>query len=535
MNLNRKTALTTDVKHITQGGSYYDSFTFADMFNYKPHDMGHVASQIFSSKIMDEQVNKKWVFMTLAQKNCYELPPGTDDYKWRIPAESDIQWRITELVMPPDSKPGKKNTPFKFVANKPFLHEPAIVKIKGFDIMIKILGHPIQKSAASWEYEAELQTGNPAAYIPINFLTSGNTFVRTSSSVSTELNTKYASIDFGGYVALQSWVGSFANKVEFTDKFIRLEKANLKKMNASVTNSGVVKGLGEITNPCVDGYLIQNRFAQETKNTGPGDVVQRGMFIAKAEARIMERTFADVESNFEFGQLQQTIDRDSGRPIKVAAGWRSIVKDGHYFVHNGNLTIEELSERLNLIFLNKVSFNSRKVMFSTGTGGFTWLHNELTRKFGSTQAYGDLMVKQTTSQYSSNALQAGGQFVKFIDLMGLEIGLIYDPTKDNTEFDVIPDGEVLPASSYTLDIYDLDKSDATPQDAVNSSNITCLKEGLVDEFYTVHNIYDWTGPENLGRNVWSNNKELGIYHAVSGGLCAWDVSRVATFEYDPRS
>jgi hypothetical protein len=47
-----------------------------------------------------------------------------------------------------------------------------------------------------------------------------------------------------------------------------------------------------------------------------------------AEARLAERISEDKNFMMEFGRTEVTVDPETGRPIKVAPGWRQIRKDG---------------------------------------------------------------------------------------------------------------------------------------------------------------------------------------------------------------
>ena len=66
------------------------------------------------------------------------------------------------------------------------------------------------------------------------------------------------------------------------------------------------------------GYIYKQKF--NLTNSGKKEVIEKGVFISKAEARLEDRLMMDREMNMEFGHMEKTEDRDSGRPMKVAAG-----------------------------------------------------------------------------------------------------------------------------------------------------------------------------------------------------------------------
>ena len=97
MAVDRKTALKlTEYKGF--GGSYHDSISHASMFrSYKPYNFGVRTSQLFSSSLKSDLINKKFTYMTIASGNFHVLPGGTDDYEWSVVGDSKIDFRITEL------------------------------------------------------------------------------------------------------------------------------------------------------------------------------------------------------------------------------------------------------------------------------------------------------------------------------------------------------------------------------------------------------------------------------------------------------
>lgn len=528
----KRTQLQT-IERMAFGGTHYDSFKHAAMFRkYQPHNFGVKGAEMFSSKLGSHLINKKFVFMTLAQNNVYTLPGGVDDYEWYLVADADVDFRFVKLLVPEDGQAGKGGLPFKIALNRDFLHEPAIIKLENSNLpLLKILGHATQTDVNCFEYEVELQTGDPNAWIPSEYLMPERRALRVSSSVSTELNTKYAGVHFGEMFKLQSFVGSFANKCEFTDKFIRTEIDCAKEGRSMPKNAGYSVGGQSYTGGGIGvGYMYHANF-----RTKKNDIVQKGVFVTKMEALLEERTLMDLEMNMEFGQGQKTTDRDSKRPIKVAPGWRQLVRDGHFREHNGTLTLSEIYEYVAEIFLTRRTFSDRNIRLSGGEPA-TELLNRLIKAEAGEFTYIDTLFtqKRTDPQgYHENELEFGYQFTKIKMTNGYILEIVYDPNKDDRQLHP----ELIPGTNRTreglcIDIFDFGVTDQKAADAMNSSNITSVKENGVEEYYHVSNVYDFaTGAITDGGNAKSNNKELGIYRAISGAICVWDVTRVGRLEF----
>jgi hypothetical protein len=178
--MNRRTALETHERK-AWGGSYMDSYTHASMFRrYQPFNFGVKTAQLFSSRLGSHLVNKKFTYMTIAKKNVYVLPGGTDDYSWYLMADADVDFRFTEVLATSET-PGKAGIPFKIALDRPWLHEPAVIKLENSDLPLLVIhGQGYQRSANSWEYEVSLQTGDLTAWIPLEYLQPGRRAIRVS-------------------------------------------------------------------------------------------------------------------------------------------------------------------------------------------------------------------------------------------------------------------------------------------------------------------------------------------------------------------
>lgn len=520
----RKTALTLTSRE-AQGGSYWDSLAYFRMFKYyKPHNFGVKTSQLFSSKLGEHLINKKFTHYTIASNNCYNLPGGISDYEWHVSGNSDVDFRFTELLLQPGTQAGKGNLEFKFALDRPWLHEPVVIKTEGRNLpLINILGHSIQRSANSWEYTGKLQTSDPTVWIPTDYLTPGRTAIDVTTSVSDELNTKYGGDQYGEMFKLQSHIGYYARKIEFTDKMVRAELSARKMGKSMPSNYSDNTSVGI-------GYVYQEKL----KNQNTQQEIQKDVFITMAEARLLERIEYDREMMMEFGSLEKWYDPESDRMIKVAPGWRQLVRDGHYMEHNGSLTLSDIYEYLMNIFITRRSFSDRRIMICSGEAGIEFLHRLLAQEAGAFLTLDTKFIESIDSPYHSNALSFGAQFTQWKAPNGMIVELVHDPMKDDRR--LFP--ELAPGTNRTVEsfCYDIMDFGATDQKAAGASpeNITMVKEKDAEYYFTVSNAFNFdTGAIQDGSNAYSNNKELGIYREINGSLCVWDTSRIGRIELNP--
>lgn len=532
--MNRQTALQTVERH-AWGGNYYDSFSHAAMFRrYQPYNFGVRTSQLFSSEIGSHLVNKRFTYMTIAKKNVYMLPGGTDDYSWHLMADADVDFRMTEFLGASTDTPGKGGLPFLIALDRDWLRPGTVIKLENSDLpLLYVRSEPTQRSSNSWQYEVSVQTGDPNSYIPVDYLQPGKRAIRVSTLVADELNEKYGSDQYGEMFKLQSWCSNYANKAEFTDKFIRTEIACRKEgrpmpQGMKYTAGGMAYNDGAVSS----GYVYQQKFTSNDKN-----VYEAGVFITKIEARLLERTEMDREMAMEFGQLQKTKDAESGRVIKAAAGWRQLRKEGHYKEHNGSLTLDDIYEYLSTIFLTRKGFADREIMIASGEGGIAYLSRLIAREAAQFQTIDTHFIedRKDPQGYNQKELTYGAQFTKIRMTNGIVVSIMYDPIKDDRKlFPELAPGTNRTLESFTMDIFDFGSSNQKALDASGNNNITMVMQDGVESYFTVSNVYNFeTGAITDGSNAYAHSKELGIYREMSGSVCIWDISRVGSIVYVP--
>jgi len=297
--MERRSALITH-ERAAWGGSYFDSFTHANLFrSYSPYEMGVKGAQLFSSKIGEDMINTKFTYYTVAQKEVHMLPGGTDEYTWYLMGSTANEFRFTELLVDPSSTPGKGGLRFKIAADRDWLHEPVYIKLAGADLpLLRIIGQATQRSVNSFEYEVELQTGDMNAWIPVRYLQPGMTFVQETAFTADELNTKYGPDDYGEMFKLFNWCTQYSRKAEFTDKFIRTEIACAKGGRPKPTDGYTVGGVKMKGAAVSSGYVYQTNL-----QTKEGKSISQGTFITAIEARLEERTMWDREMAMESAHL----------------------------------------------------------------------------------------------------------------------------------------------------------------------------------------------------------------------------------------
>lgn len=529
--LRRRSALEKVVRK-DWGGSSADSFTHAELFRtYGPTNFGMIDAQLFSSDTDSNIINKPWIWLTMAQGNVMTTDPGKNDYQWGLSEDVVADARITRVDANLPTYPGKANGEFKIYLDRGWFHEPVLLKTDSHDSpLLRILGHPTQISATEWEHTVKLQDGDPTSWIDPEYLQVNRRVIDGGTSTADELNYKYGGDYFANVFNLQSHIGYVGRKVEVTDKFIRLEmNGQSKNMGYSISGNGGSFTDGQAIGV---GYVYQPSLDDKTKSKK----VPQGSFITMAEARLAERINEDKNFMMEFGRTEVTVDPETGRPIKVAPGWRQIRRDGHYYPHNGTLTLYDIYEKLQDLFVTRYGVGEPTVVLRTGKGGIELFSRMVNAEAGLNPftLLDSFFVTRTQSDITKNALKYGAQFTEILMPNGIVLKVMYDPTKDNPRYypEKVP-GTNYSYESFTFDVLDLGATDAAPAGARTRSNIAMVYEEAYEEYYNVSNVYDIrTGAKKNGENVAVLDKQAGIYRGSSVALTVWDTSRILSMPYN---
>lgn len=529
--IRRKTALVKNARE-GWGGSRLDSQTHAEMFRTQtPTYFGMLDASIFSAAIDSQQINKRWVYLTEAQGNVYYTDPGQSRYSWRMMGKIEADARITRVDANLGTQPGKMKTEFKIYLDRGWFHEPILLKTDSDESpLLRIVGHPTQTSLGDWEYVCVLQTGSDATFIDPKYLQVNGRVIDAATSGGDELYEKYGGDYFANRFELESQIGYVSRKVEVTDKFIRMEKAGIP---FSYSIKGAGGGTFADSKALGVGYTYQPGLADKTKAAE----YKQGSFVTMAEARLGERLNEDKNNLMEFGQIETTTDWDKGRQITVGAGWRQIRRESpHYYEHSGDLTLYDIASRLEAVYNTVVAPGGPSVVLSTGKAGLAWFSRMVNAEAGFSPFIlsGDFFIERNSDTgIHSNPLTWGFQFTRIKMANGLELVVMYDPSKDNTRLyrEKVP-GTDYTYESFTFDVVDLADVDGAPQMAKTRSNVAMVKESMKEEYFNVGNVYDiHTGAITNGGKVASTDKMAGIYRESSCALAIWDVSRVLSFVY----
>lgn len=466
----------------------------------KVHDLSLNATsiaQVFSAT--DRYNNKPLVAMTEAKGRKTYLT--SDTFSWKLRGHSRAKARVTDVIEDSE-KPGLGLQEFKVVLDKGWYKEPDVLISGSNKYPLEVVGRGAPRTQGGWEYTLRLQTDDPNLYLPVNYIQTNQEFMKTSTSVANEMNQDYGTIHFESVFELRSQLGQVAEKFEFTDKALRVNK-----------NGQVSEQLKHWRVPFLD------RNGQKYDN-----------FMPLVEAELMNQVYMDIEWSLEFGRKSMR-PNPQGYLKKTGPGLRQQLDAGNVLYHNGNLTLARLDDWLQSIFRGRMDAtpSERSVTLMTGESGATMFHNMVASDAS------NFMTVDThyISGSDPRSLIYGVQFTRYRGKNGLDVTLILNPLYDSLDYcpERHPVYTEIPIDSWRMDVMDI----GTTKGAVGESafNMTMVCEKFADYYFTTAGKWD----PKTGMPI--NDGGPGIAGGVGGystsieksfGLLIKDITRCASIQ-----
>jgi len=199
-------------------------------------------------------------------------------------------------------------------------------------------------------------------------------------------------------------------------------------------------------------------------------------WIKYAEVEYWQQWYRELERGFWYSRSTDTVIGANGRPIYTGPGLQEQLEDGHIYRYS-HLTAKLIEEYLMDIFYSRVKPGSqRKIKAFTGEYGMLMFHRAIqawAEKTGFIQIVQDLTMSKTSSSYTSNALQAGYQFTKYVMANGAELELIHNPLYDDREINF----EIDPLTGYPTESMRFTFLDFSPAQGKSNIRIINKKNG----------------------------------------------------------
>jgi hypothetical protein len=415
------------------GGNFIDSDYLAAAYDTaKPHVFENTLMQIFTSS--DRFTGKTLMGMTAGKGNVKEI--DNEIYRWMLQGTEEKPLRVMENLEANNPTPGIGRTTFRIKLDEDWCMAPDVLMGEDPDYALEIIEGPIQ-DGTGYIYVVRLQTDDMTKFFDPQLLNVGREFNKVWTTVQSEFNEEFGTMQFGNSFMLESQISFFAQKFTLTDKALR------------------------------DQGRISVDFEYTDKMTGKRKKLTK--FLPMAEAKMHEELYCGMEAQMWYGERSTHQGNANHYWKKTGPGMRQILRDGHIEYYNGTLTEQRLIDYLMDIFWSRVDENDRKVTIMTGTGGAIMFHDMLA---ASSRAF--LQVDtHWTKMMSKNPrhLSYGAQFTHYQGPEGIEVTLIKNPLYDSTRYckKMHPEYKGRPIDSWRMTFLDFGNSGG-------ESNIQMLRQ-----------------------------------------------------------
>lgn len=464
-------------------------------YDMTKNDVG--IAQLFSAT--DIYHDKPMIGMTEAKgKKIYM---SADRFTWKLRGYSEIKLTVTEVIET-SLRPGENQSEFKIVLDKPWFREPDVIIGESNRYPIEIVGDPKSLGALGWEYTCRLQTDSNSFYLPVSLIQVGKKFIKRSTSVVSEDNNKYGTIQFNSIFELESQCGMVAEKLEFTDKMLRVDK-NSQDSKAKTWSVPFQDDKGNIyTN-----------------------------FMPMAEAVMMNQIYDDIEWALVFGR-RSIRTSPNGYVKRTGPGLRQLLEDAHQLKHNGNLTLAKLDEWLNSIYRGRkdATPDKRKIVLMTGEMGAIMFDNMVATEASSFHTTDTHYIRGNDFRH----LSYGAQFSHYVGKNGLDVTVMINPAYDNPDFcpqkhPVYTDTCI---DSWRMDILDFGSTTQSGT-GIMGDNISMVAEKFADYYFTTAG--KWDPKTGMPINDGGEGKSGGVsgystHVEKSFGLWIRDISRCGSIQ-----
>lgn len=520
-----------------------------------PHNFNLMVSRIWAS---DSRFYPKFFTRSTvgsASKNYHTIQSSY--YQWDAIGDIDRMIRIMvnaedvtdNTTMIHNGFIGKGGLEFYIVADQEYLSKGSVVQLEVNDYLLIVTNDPVPYGQY-FKYTVRLQASDETAGVPLELLMRDRTITDFASSIPDwGVPAKPGLGQLGTGIRFKNVVGKYGREFTVDEPLVRAE---LRKKNRTVTPMSGLKKMGQnnyyqfSASDFVNGAVFSLPMYTKNPVTGAREVGFEQGVISFLELKVEDMIMLDREAMCKFGKKMDITTTTqggqvSGTPTKwlVAPGIRELMKDGHVFTHNGNLTAGILQDYLHGIFLTRTEEDSRSVCFVTGELGKLMFHElvDVAAQGYLNSVKGSQFISEDPKGTYANSLQFGYQFTKYIGFNGVEVCLEYDMMLDDPYYCRIKytNDSKFTVDSARMEIYDFGNTSAVSQDAVSanpngSMNVSMIIEDMQDTRRWRVGAYH---PYNGWLPVSTTDDTTSTYHrTLSGSPVIWDTSRIGYIAYE---
>lgn len=374
----------------------------------KPHVMEGVMNKIFTAYQYSEN-SLTSVLIGQGREETIEK----DNWEWSLRGATTRPLVVLENIEPAaNTQPGKFKQTFRIKLDEDWYIPGDIIHpgASNKKFQCRIQEQPARHGNTGFMYVVRLMSDDPQAFLPIQYLTTGAQW--------SKLFAQYEE------AAEQSGSTQFSLPITLANRMSRFRKK----------------------------YRITGDAAQEVLAVRIPD--SKGNYfdswVKYAEAEWWMQWYRELERGAWYSRMTNSVEGANGRSIYTGPGIQQQLEDSHvhYYSH---LSARLIEEYLMDIFYSRVKPGSgRKIKAFTGEYGMLIFHRaiqDIMERRGFIQVVDQLFIDKTKSDYTSNGLSYGYQFVRYRMANGAELELIHNPLYDDREIN----SEIDPVTGYPME------------------------------------------------------------------------------------
>lgn len=407
----------------------YDDLLFAQGQHVKDYaDLSHVAKGLAYSKFgITQSTSLSPLFEFAAGAGMEDVDKNF--VRWRIYGDPD---RRSISFGNPNSQPypGAGGLPFKFWSDVDWFQEhDVLAPVRNKRCQIRIDSESATPFDGGYTYDAVLLDENDAAYVPDEYFTAGEYWIKIGSVTSWEKAGTPGSIQFGeGFSYIEFEVPLTTMMWEFKVD----GEAHRQFGNLAITR-------------CDDDHRPIQGLNGGTKITN--------YLEGKAKAQIdMEK-----ELFMSWGsKTEHLLDKNTRKQITTSPGLFEYLEEGNVIPYSPEVqNVDFIVDQIESLWFDRVPVGARELLLYTGQAGLKLFSEWVAEKFNNTAAmYSYDFVLQKRTPFDPKGGRGGYSFAKpqFVEYHLPTFGVIkiaHWPILDNTRINgVLYPGSFYPVSSY---------------------------------------------------------------------------------------
>lgn len=428
----------------------------------KPHVMVGAMDKLFSSQNYYSDNPLSSILMGVKGK---EETIGGTEWEWEMKGASCRPLITLENLEAANPTAGKHGRPFKIKLDEnwylpgDYIHPGT--SNKKFQLRIQSQAVP---HGDGYVYTVVLASGNPQDFLPAKYLEYGQQWGKLFSKYE-EANEQRGSTQFSTPLGFRNKLSKFGKEYKITDY------ASTEVLSVAIP-------------------VEQN-----------GKTTYHTNWMKYAEVEYWQQWYKELERGIWYSRSTDNVIGANGRAVQSGPGIQEQLEDSH--VHRySHLTAKLIEEYLMDIFYSRTKpGKGRQIKGYTGEYGMLMFHRAIenwSQKSGFIKNV-EVYTKKVSSEYHSNGLEAGYQYVKYNMANGASLELIHNPLYDDRDINF----EIDPITGFPVESQRITFLDFSGDGASSNIKLMNKKDGFA--FTYVEGLYGPYGPKNGGSSAHSGS------------------------------